>query len=210
MNNREIILNKIKIYSKPKSDVNNITDVPNFSSDLVDNDFLEKFLKQSQLVSTEVILFRTENELSDLLNVIIQRFSLSKILIDERIKNCFKLSDTKFEFFDTTDDNIKDLLKEERCFFELCELACSDTSSLYFYSNKIKSNYQSLYPEIHLVLLNKENIFGFKKCMIKLEELSKINQNIVSITGPSRTADIEKILVLGAHGPKNLIVLLKN
>jgi L-lactate dehydrogenase complex protein LldG len=28
------------------------------------------------------------------------------------------------------------------------------------------------------------------------------------ITGPSRTADIEKTLVLGAHGPKSLYVFL--
>jgi L-lactate dehydrogenase complex protein LldG len=28
------------------------------------------------------------------------------------------------------------------------------------------------------------------------------------ITGPSRTGDIERILVLGAHGPKELVVLL--
>ncbi len=33
-------------------------------------------------------------------------------------------------------------------------------------------------------------------------------KNMVFMTGPSRTADIEKVLVLGAHGPRRLIVFM--
>ena len=34
------------------------------------------------------------------------------------------------------------------------------------------------------------------------------NSYVCLITGSSRTADIEKILVMGAHGPRRLIVVL--
>jgi L-lactate dehydrogenase complex protein LldG len=40
------------------------------------------------------------------------------------------------------------------------------------------------------------------------EELTSISRNLVFITGPSRTADIEMITTRGVHGPKRLVVLL--
>lgn len=41
-------------------------------------------------------------------------------------------------------------------------------------------------------------------------DLAKHNSALFLITGSSRTADIEKILVLGAHGPRRVVVILAN
>jgi len=35
-----------------------------------------------------------------------------------------------------------------------------------------------------------------------------INHRIALITGPSRTADIEKMIVVGVHGPKQLYAMI--
>ena len=32
--------------------------------------------------------------------------------------------------------------------------------------------------------------------------------NLLTITGPSKTADIQRMLVYGAHGPRELVILL--
>ena len=48
-----------------------------------------------------------------------------------------------------------------------------------------------------------------KNGLIKVKGSHKILPSMVSLTtGPSRTADIEKTLVTGAHGPKEIFVFL--
>jgi L-lactate dehydrogenase complex protein LldG len=43
--------------------------------------------------------------------------------------------------------------------------------------------------------------------LLKQGHGAKFPSMISFITGPSRTGDIERILVLGAHGPKRLTIL---
>lgn len=69
----------------------------------------------------------------------------------------------------------------------------------------------SIYPHVHIVIARSSQLVLDLKDAFKLLK-EKYGENlptmISNITGPSRTADIEKTLVLGAHGPKELYVFL--
>ncbi len=69
----------------------------------------------------------------------------------------------------------------------------------------------SVLPPAHLVVARRSQLLPGLTDAIRLLQSrhGKMWPSMVTfITGASRTADIEKILVLGAHGPKSLFVLL--
>jgi len=69
----------------------------------------------------------------------------------------------------------------------------------------------TVYPEIHLVLgYTSQLVPDLKLALanIKKKYRDDFPSMISLITGPSRTADIEKTLVMGAHGPRELYVFL--
>ena len=67
----------------------------------------------------------------------------------------------------------------------------------------------SLVPPLHLVILDKTQLFrDFGALMAEQQWHRKLPTNIVLVSGPSKTADIQQTLAYGAHGPKELVVLL--
>jgi L-lactate dehydrogenase complex protein LldG len=62
-------------------------------------------------------------------------------------------------------------------------------------------------PEIVIALVPAQSLVGNHfELFAKLSPEER--KNMLLVTGPSRTADIEKILILGAHGPRRLIVCI--
>lgn len=69
----------------------------------------------------------------------------------------------------------------------------------------------SIYPPVHIVIAKASQlVLDVKHGMNALKEKygASLPSMVSIITGPSRTADIEKRLVLGAHGPKEIYLFL--
>ncbi|MGB3075235.1 MAG: lactate utilization protein, partial [Chitinophagales bacterium] len=91
----------------------------------------------------------------------------------------------------------------------LCECLVARTGSILVSSRQASGRSIPIFPPVHLVLAyNSQLIYDLKEALQFITE--KYNGNTPSMisiaTGPSRTADIEKTLVLGAHGPKEVYV----
>ena len=68
----------------------------------------------------------------------------------------------------------------------------------------------SVLPPHHVVLARREQLLADLPeafAVLRRKYSGKFPSFISFITGPSRTGDIERILVLGAHGPRKLTVL---
>ncbi|HNY02517.1 MAG TPA: LUD domain-containing protein [Bacteroidales bacterium] len=69
----------------------------------------------------------------------------------------------------------------------------------------------AVYPEIHLVMAYASQLVpDLKQALsgLKKKYRDQYPSMVSLISGPSRTADIEKTLVMGAHGPRELYVFL--
>jgi L-lactate dehydrogenase complex protein LldG len=92
-----------------------------------------------------------------------------------------------------------------------CDYAIARTGSIALTTETGAGRILSILPPSHLVIVRRQQFVSDVSDAVELlkeRHQSRWPSMVTFITGPSRTADIEKILVLGAHGPKSLSVLL--
>ncbi len=65
----------------------------------------------------------------------------------------------------------------------------------------------STLPEIHVALLAEDHILGSLADVLPRLDPGR-SPYISFLTGPSRTADIERVLTIGAHGPVRLVIVV--
>ncbi len=149
----------------------------------------------------KVVLFLKESEGVGNENIILERESLKELPFDE------------FPFIDLPSLNIK---KECKIGIEgiskaLVEanLAIAETGTVVVDStDEVKRLATSLCEELHMVVYESKIVNKLEDVKRYLKEKSSEPAFLAFITGASRTADIERVLTTGVHGPESMIVYL--
>jgi len=91
-----------------------------------------------------------------------------------------------------------------------CDLLIAQTGGVVVTSRSTGGRALSILPPHHVVIARREQLvpdLPAAFAWLQQKYAPDFPSMISFITGPSRTGDIERILVLGAHGPKKLTIL---
>lgn len=145
-----------------------------------------------------------EDELANQLNQLVSARKWDKIYCNDIV---FKqsLSKNGFSNFSHTD------LATCQASITDCEYLVARTGSIFLSAAQQSGRTTSVYAPAHICIAYTSQLVYDIEDGLKLMQ-KKYGNNIPSLitlaTGPSRTADIEKTLVVGIHGPKEVFVFL--
>jgi L-lactate dehydrogenase complex protein LldG len=89
--------------------------------------------------------------------------------------------------------------------------AVAETGTLVLQSAEVTPTTLHFLPDQHVVVVSKSQIVGtYEDALARVERDPDggLPRTVNFVTGPSRSADIGKILLMGAHGPKKLHVIV--
>ncbi len=85
----------------------------------------------------------------------------------------------------------------------------AETGTLVLWSGEQSPRLLSLVPPVHIAILYASRVVeSLMEMMVREDWSAGLPTNVILISSPSKTADIQQTLAYGAHGPKQLVVVL--
>ena len=171
----------------------------------------EQFKTRAEAVSAEVFRFTTRDEaLAWLINFLRQEGLADTPQSSALWAEC--------SFLDGLDRNVllrnpglkfevtRDSAAQARFGISQMEWALADTGSLAQNSTAVEQRLVSSLSTIHIALVPTDGILPDMPALLSTVRPQECAY-LAMITGPSRTADIERVLTIGVHGPERLVIV---
>ena len=111
------------------------------------------------------------------------------------------LEQWKAELFDAVDAGVT-----------AAEAGIADTGTLILRPGAGEPRTLSLVPPLHVAVLRASRLYAGLPAAMNAVTAAQDDMptNLLLVTGPSKTADIQQVLAFGAHGPRELVIVLVN
>ncbi|MGD1971666.1 MAG: lactate utilization protein [Desulfobacterales bacterium] len=213
---RDHILNRLRAaIERQPADTPAPADLP--AEALTRDEKIEKLKALMEAVRTEVHVV-TAPDWTETLKEILKKRELKTLLyapetsVGDRLKKAWGEESNQLPELVTYDGQIEDFKKQ---LFGIDAAVTStvggiaETGALILWPDEREPRLMSLVPPVHIAVLEADKIYTtFSEAMQANDWAQKMPTNVVLISGPSKTADIELTLAFGVHGPKELIVLI--
>lgn len=176
-------------------------------------DLVERFAEMAQKAAVEV----HTGSFNDVLAEVVERYAIANYISwdVDRIDGVEHLPDGLRRIGTETPRGVEGRAEHNAGYMDCqlgitgAEAAFSETGTIVVRSGPGQPRMASLVPLVHIAVLGRDRIFRSASHWAA-DPSSRMSEgsNVVFITGPSKTADIESIVTLGVHGPKHLHVVL--
>lgn len=177
-------------------------------------DRIQHYRDMSEAVNTQVFEVQKDTWLADVKSFLEKRgikqlmFGLSTDICDD-LKEGLSDCSTQLVPYDSNVEACKETLFTVEAGITTSLGAIADTGSLIILPTKEEPRLLSLTPPIHIAIVKADRFFNTFYEAIETEDCANhMPTNLLLVSGPSKTADIEQELCYGVHGPKELIVFI--
>jgi len=168
-------------------------------------DAITCFKNELEAVSGQCVLCADEKDLyAKISNFVSERSFPYLFCRDENLIS--KLKSNNIPYSDKQQD-----FDEMQAGITTCEFLVARTGSVVVSSASQSGRQMHIFPPVHIVVAHVSQLVDYlDDALIAIRQKygNDLPSAITTITGPSRTADIEKTLVLGAHGAKEIVVFI--
>ena len=169
------------------------------------------FAERSEVLKTEFLPCSDESAASAQLKILADREKWESVALPAEDRIRAWLSTLALSRLEVSRSTVKTDLEKVSAGITGCDALIAQTGSVLLTSQSAGGRALSVLPVHHVVIATSDQLVPDLPAAFELLE-HKYAPNYPSfmtfITGPSRTGDIERVLVLGAHGPRKLSIIL--
>lgn len=175
---------------------------------------LKHWAKAMRAVKTEIHWVRADNWAQMLVKVA-QEKGLRNILLPLQTEHgrvapaAAEAAGIEVKAFEQPIENWKDeFFADIDAGFTDARCGIAHTGTLVLWPSESQPRSQSLVPPVHICLFDAAKMYNdFYSAMQGENMAAGMPTNVVLVSGPSKTADIQLTLAYGAHGPRDMVVL---